>query len=90
MALYFYGNLVIIHQSTRSHITVNFSLYITDRPKTIDSHIFFMLFNWLPSGDPDLRIYIQGLQLLRWASSRYGKLDWDELVPQHSLSACNS
>ena len=37
-----------------------------------------------------MNIYIQGLKLLRWASSRYGKLDWDELVPQHSLSACKS
>ena len=34
--------------------------------------------------------YIQGLKLLRWARSRYGKLGLDELVPQHSWSAFNS
>jgi len=53
--LYFYGVLIIIHHSTRNHITVNSSFDITHLPKTINSHsIFLMLFIWLPSGDLDL------------------------------------
>jgi len=41
VALYFCGTLIIIHQSTRRHITVNFSPHIIHRPKTINSHSFW-------------------------------------------------
>jgi len=78
---YFYGTLIIIHQSTRRHITVNFSLYIIQRHKTINSRSFLCF----SIGCLQVTLmYTQELKLLPWARSRYGKLGSDKLVSQHS------